>query len=55
LVSLKWLIGKLESRGLNLEEGMIVSSRTFVLLLRLEKGTYRGSYSSLGDVILVVE
>lgn len=55
LESLKWLIGKLGSRNLSLKEGMVVSSGTFILPLRLEKGTYRASYSFIGDVTLVVE
>lgn len=55
LESLKWLVRKLEGRGDHLRKGMVVSSGTFILPLKLKRGHYLASYSLLGDVELIVD
>lgn len=49
-----WLAEKLASHGRLLKKGMIVSSGTLVLPLKLVKGTYVATYSQLGKVELKV-
>ncbi len=54
LEAVKWLIRKLDGKGKFLSRGMVISSGTFVLPMPLQRGTYRASYSTLGDVSLKV-
>ncbi len=54
LEAVKWLVRKLHEKGKFLSKGMIISSGTLVLPLPLQRGTYRASYSILGDVSLKV-
>ncbi|MDN7246711.1 hypothetical protein QWY16_01875 [Planococcus shenhongbingii] len=52
--AVKWLITELEGHGLKLEKGMSVSSGTFILPHKLEKGVYTASYEGIGEVTLNV-
>jgi 2-keto-4-pentenoate hydratase len=54
LESLKWLVRKLERKGKYLKNGMVISSGTLVLPLKLEKGKYTACYSLPGNVSLDV-
>lgn len=48
--AVKWLIGKLDSQGKQLEDGQFVSSGTFILPVKLEPGKYNGVFEGLGTV-----
>ncbi len=52
--ALCWLIKKLESHNLRLEEGMFVTAGTLVLPKRLEKGLYEGIFENVGKISLKV-
>lgn len=52
--ALKWLVDELHGHGLALEEGMAVSSGTFILPKALEKGTYEGRFDGIGSVTVEV-
>lgn len=45
-----WLSKKLAAKNKTLKQGMVISSGTFISPLRAEQGTYKVSYSVLGDV-----
>lgn len=52
--AVKWLAEELAGHGSSLKKGMVVSSGTFTLPQRLEKGLYTASYQGLGEVSLKV-
>lgn len=52
--SLKWLVDTLAQHGKTLPAGMFVSSGTFVMPVKLEKGTYKAVYETVGEVELTV-
>ncbi|MGK7378891.1 2-keto-4-pentenoate hydratase [Planococcus sp. 1R117A] len=52
--AVKWLVTELAGHGLKLEKGMSVSSGTFILPHKLEKGIYTASYEGIGEVTLNV-
>ena len=54
LEAVKWLVRTLHGKSKFLSRGMVISSGTLVLPLPLQRGTYRASYSTLGDVYLKV-
>ncbi|WP_010529166.1 2-keto-4-pentenoate hydratase [Lentibacillus jeotgali] len=45
-----WLSKKLSAHDKTLKKGMIISSGTFILPLRVEEGTYKATYTSIGEV-----
>lgn len=45
-----WLSRKLAGKNRKLKKGMVISSGTFISPLPAEKGTYRVSYSDVGEV-----
>ncbi|SDG99312.1 2-keto-4-pentenoate hydratase [Planococcus glaciei] len=53
--AVQWLIAELEAHGLKLEKGMAVSSGTFILPTKLEKGVYTARFEGIGEVALNVE
>lgn len=52
--AVQWLVKELSSHGLTLEKGMSVSSGTFILPKKLEKGVYTAAYEGIGEVSLTV-
>ncbi|MBY7143163.1 2-keto-4-pentenoate hydratase [Virgibacillus sp. NKC19-3] len=50
-----WLTKKLAAHNRSLKKGMVISSGTFISPLRIEKGTYEASYSTIGNVQITVE
>lgn len=48
--AVKWLVDKLRSHHKQLKKGMIISSGTFISPLPIKEGTYKVSYSGIGDV-----
>ncbi|TWS99284.1 hydratase [Streptococcus cuniculipharyngis] len=52
--SLKWLVDTLDQHGKTLPAGMFVSSGTFVMPVKLEVGTYKAVYDTVGEVELTV-
>ena len=52
--AVKWLVQELAEHGLTFKKGMAVSSGTFILPKRLEKGRYEASYKGIGSVRLKV-
>ncbi|MFD1864519.1 2-keto-4-pentenoate hydratase [Planococcus chinensis] len=52
--AVKWLAEELAGHGGSLKKGMYISSGTFTLPQRLEKGLYTASYEGLGEVSLKV-
>lgn len=52
--TVKWLAEELAANGASLKKGMFVSSGTFTLPKRLEKGLYIASYDGIGEVALEV-
>ncbi|UJL47694.1 2-keto-4-pentenoate hydratase [Virgibacillus sp. NKC19-16] len=53
--SVAWLTKKLAVRHISLKKGMVISSGTFISPLRLEKGTYKATYSTIGNVQVTIE
>lgn len=53
--AMKWLIAKLDSQGKSLEAGQFVSSGTFILPVKLEVGTYTGTFEGFGNVEIEVK
>lgn len=53
--AVKWLIEELALHGRTLQKGMVVSSGTFILPKKLERGLYTASYEGLGEVTLQVK
>ncbi|GAB3798290.1 2-keto-4-pentenoate hydratase [Virgibacillus kimchii] len=47
--SVSWLVKKLARRNKTLKKGMIISSGTFISPIRAEKGTYKASFSGIGQ------
>ena len=45
-----WLSRKLAAKGKALRKGMVISSGTFISPIAAEEGTYKASYSTLGEV-----
>ena len=54
LHAIKWLAEELDSHDLTLQKGMAVSSGTFILPKKLEKGRYEVRYEGIGNVKLTV-
>ena len=52
--AVKWLAEELAKHDLIIKKGMSISSGTFILPKKLEKGTYTASYEGLGEVSLEV-
>lgn len=52
--AVKWLTEELAKHGLTVEKGMSISSGTFILPKKLEKGVYTASYEGIGEVSLNV-
>lgn len=52
--AVKWLAEELAKHGLAIEKGMVVSSGTFIMPKKLEKGRYTASYEGIGEVSLNV-
>ncbi|WP_404451289.1 2-keto-4-pentenoate hydratase [Virgibacillus necropolis] len=52
--SIKWLIDELAKSGRMIEKGMIISSGTFILPNKLQKGKYEVRFDSIGEVSLDV-
>lgn len=52
--ALHWLVNELDGHGLTVKKGMAVSSGTFILPKKLERGLYEASYGELGSVTLTV-
>lgn len=52
--AVKWLSEELAVHGSSLKKGMFISSGTFTLPQRLEKGLYTASYEGVGEVTLKV-
>lgn len=52
--AVQWLVKELASHGLTLKKGMSVSSGTFILPKKLEKGVYTAAYEGIGEVVLTV-
>lgn len=48
--AVKWLVDKLRSHHKQLKKGMIISSGTFISPLPIEEGTYKVSYTGIGNV-----
>ncbi|WP_246316573.1 2-keto-4-pentenoate hydratase [Planococcus glaciei] len=53
--AVQWLIAELAAHGRKLEKGMAVSSGTFILPKKLEKGVYTARFEGIGEVALNVE
>jgi len=53
--AVKWLVQELSGHGLTFKKGMAVSSGTFILPKRLEKGRYEATYEGIGSVVLDVK
>lgn len=45
-----WLVKKLSHKSKSLKKGMVISSGTFISPLPAEKGTYKVTYSNVGEV-----
>lgn len=52
--ALHWLVNELDGHGLTVKKGMSISSGTFILPKKLERGLYEASYGELGSVTLTV-
>ncbi|MCJ1909582.1 2-keto-4-pentenoate hydratase [Planococcus ruber] len=52
--AVKWLAEELAKHGLAIKKGMAISSGTFILPKKLEKGLYTASYEGIGEVSLKV-
>lgn len=52
--AVKWLTEELAKHGLTVQKGMSISSGTFILPKKLEKGIYKASYEGIGEVSLKV-
>lgn len=52
--AVQWLVKELASHGFTIEKGMSVSSGTFILPKKLEKGVYTAAYEGIGEVVLTV-
>lgn len=50
VASVEWLVKKLAAKGKSLTKGMVISSGTFISPLKVQKGTYRVTYSNVGEV-----
>lgn len=53
--AVKWLAKALEERGEKLKAGRFVSSGTFILPEKLQAGSYKVTYSNVGEVTLEVK
>jgi 2-oxo-hept-3-ene-1,7-dioate hydratase len=53
--AVKWLIEKLTQQDKQLEAGQFVSSGTFILPVKLEAGTYTGTFEGLGNVEIEIK
>lgn len=49
VLSVKWLVEKIAKNDQQLKKGMVISSGTFISPIRVQKGTYRVTYSQLGS------
>ncbi|WP_262176426.1 2-keto-4-pentenoate hydratase [Saccharococcus sp. Marseille-Q5394] len=48
--SVAWLSGKLAKKDIVLRKGMVISSGTFISPLAAKEGTYKVTYSAIGEV-----
>lgn len=55
VTAVAWLSEKLASKGKVLKKGMTISSGTFISPIRAEKGTYKVSYSQIGEVEITLK
>lgn len=48
--AVKWLVKKLSQKSKKLTKGMVISSGTFISPIPAEQGTYKVTYSNVGEV-----
>lgn len=53
--SLSWLVDKLDTKGISLTKGMLISSGTFISPIPLTKGTYKAIFDKIGSVHVTVK